>query len=144
MKGDALFWTGSFDSAATLYQEFIAHESASSPIRAAVQLSLASTLESKHEFAGAAKEYEALVASAPDRNSEADLLLSAARSYRAANQPDKANAIYEKVANQYKETTFARDAEVMLGELSAQGSGTASAPAAPAATPAPEPAPAKK
>ena len=133
MKGDALFWSGSFDSAATLYKEFISHESAGSPIRAAVQLSLASALESMRDFAGAAKEYEGLVATAPDRSNEADLLMSAARSYRTANQPDKARAIYEKVANEYKETTFARDAEVMLGELAA-GDGVASP--VPAAAPA--------
>jgi len=130
MKGDALFWSGSFDSAATLYKEFISHESAGSPIRAAVQLSLASALESTRDFAGAAKEYEGLVATAPDRNNGADLLMSAARSYRAANQADKAKVIYEQVANEYKETTFARDAEVMLGELAAQGGVTSPAPAA--------------
>ena len=130
MKGDALFWSGSFDSAATLYKEFISHESAGSPIRAAVQLSLASTLESMRDFTGAAKEYEGLVATAPDRNNGADLLMSAARSYRAANQADKAKVIYEQVANEYKETTFARDAEVMLGELAAQGGVTSPAPAA--------------
>ena len=130
IKGDALFWSGSFDSAATLYKEFISHESAGSPIRAAVQLSLASTLESMRDFSGAAKEYEGLVATAPDRSSEADLLMSAARSYRAANQPDKAKVIYEKVATEYKETTFARDAEVMLGELAAGGGVSSPAPGA--------------
>jgi len=139
MKGDALFWSGSFDSAATLYKEFISHESAASPVRAAVQLSLASALESTRDFSGAAKQYEELVATAPDRNNEADLLMSAARSYRAAKQPDKAKALYEKVANEYKETTFARDAEVMLGELAAAQGGVASTPA-----PVPAAAPAKK
>jgi hypothetical protein len=29
--------------------------------------------------------------------------------------------LYERVANEYKDTTFARDAEVMLGELMAGG-----------------------
>jgi len=145
MKGDALFWSGSFDSAATLYKEFISHESSNSPIRSAVELSLASALESTRDFAGAAKQYEDLVATAPDRNNEADMLMSAARSYRAANQGDKAKALYEKVANQYKETTFARDAEVMLGELDAASSGVGAAAAPTSApTPAPSPAPAAK
>ncbi|MEP7028855.1 MAG: hypothetical protein ABI960_09700 [Candidatus Eisenbacteria bacterium] len=119
MKADALFWSGSFDSAATLYQEFLSHERADSPIKAAVQQSLAAALESKRDFAGAAKLYEELAPGAPDRNATADLYMSAARAYRNANQADKAKALYEKVANEYKETTFARDAEVMIGELMA-------------------------
>ncbi len=119
MKGDALFWSGSFDSAATLYKEYLTHERADSPIKGAVQQSLAAALESKRDFAGAAKMYEELAPNAPDRNSTADLYMSAARAYRNANQADKAKALYEKVANEYKETTFARDAEVMLGEMMA-------------------------
>jgi len=116
MKGDALFWSGSFDSAATLYKEFLAHEH-SGPIHDAVSQSLAFALESKKDFAGAAKEYEALVPVQPDRSSQADMYMNAARAYALANQPDKAKALYEKVATEYKETTFSRDAEVMLGEL---------------------------
>ena len=116
MKGDALFWSGSFDSAATLYKEFLSHER-SGPIHDAVSQSLAFALESKKDFPGAAKEYESLVAVQPDRASQADMYMNAARAYTLANQPDKAKALYEKVATEYKETTFARDAEVMLGEL---------------------------
>lgn len=119
MKGDALFWSGSFDSAATLYKEYLSHERPDSPVKGAVQQSLAAALESKHDFPGAARLYEELAPNAPDRSSTADLFMSAARSYRAANQPDKAKAVYEKVANDYKETTFAREAEVILGELAA-------------------------
>ena len=116
MKADALFWSGSFDSAATLYQEFLSHEH-SGPVHDAVSQSLAFALESKKDFAGAAKQYELLVATAPDRASAADMYMSAARAYTLANQPEKARAIYEKVSTEYKDTTFGRDADVMLGEL---------------------------
>jgi tetratricopeptide (TPR) repeat protein len=117
MKGDALFWTGSFDSAATLYREYLAKTKADSPLHQAVKQSLAFALDSKRDFPAAAKEYEELATGAPDRASSADFLMAAARSYKNANQPAKAKALYEKVANDYKETTFARDAEVELGEL---------------------------
>jgi len=116
MKADALFWSGSFDSAATLYQQFLSHER-SGPLHDAVSQSLAFALESKKDFPGAAKQYEALVATAPDRASEADMYMNAARAYTLANQADKAKTIYEKVATEYKDTSFGRDAEVMLGEL---------------------------
>ena len=116
MKADALFWSGSFDSAATLYQDFLTHEH-TGPVHDAVSQSLAFALESKKDFAGAAKQYESLVATAPDRASAADMYMNAARAYTLANQPDKARAIYEKVSSEYKDTTFGRDADVMLGEL---------------------------
>ena len=116
MKADALFWSGSFDSAATLYNEFLSHER-SGPVHDAVSQSLAFALESKKDFPAAAKQYESLVATAPDRASQADMYMNAARAYTLANQPDKAKALYEKVATEYKDTTFGRDADVMLGEL---------------------------
>ena len=120
MKGDALFWSGSFDSAATLYKDYLAHERSDTPVRLAVQQSLAFALESKRDFPAAATLYEELAVKAPDRASAADFLMSAARAYREASQPDKARALYKKVADEYQETPFARDAEVMLGELEAQ------------------------
>jgi TolA-binding protein len=119
MKADALFWSGSFDSAATLYQDYLSHEK-SGPLHDAVSQSLAFALESKHDFAGAAKQYESLAPVAPDRASAADMYMNAARSYALGNQNDKAKALYEKVANEYKDTSFGRDAEVMLGELMAK------------------------
>jgi tetratricopeptide (TPR) repeat protein len=120
MKADALFWMGSFDSAATLYSEYLSHERGDTPLRQAVSQSYAFALESKKDYAGAAKQYEALVPGAPDRASAADFYMNAARAYALAGQADKARAIYEKVSKEYKDTSFARDADVMLGELMAQ------------------------
>lgn len=119
MKGDALFWSGSFDSAATLYKDFLSHSPADSPVHIAVQQSLAFALESKKDYAGAAALFEQLVPTAPDRNSAADMLLCAARAYAEAGQKDKARVLYQKVVDEYKDTTLYRDADVFLGELSA-------------------------
>jgi TolA-binding protein len=119
MKGDALFWSGSFDSAATLYKDFLSHSPADSPVHIAVQQSLAFALESKKDYAGAAALFEQLVPTAPDRNSAADMLLCAARAYAEAGQKDKARLLYQKVVDEYKDTTLYRDADVFLGELSA-------------------------
>lgn len=120
MKADALFWQGSFDSAATLYQEVLDKDKTDSPVRAAVQQSLAFSLESKKDFAGAAGLYEEIAARAPDRTNAADFYMAAGRAYRGAGQADKAKAMFDKVAREYKETTFARDAEVALGELAGE------------------------
>ncbi len=120
MKADALFWQGSFDSAATLYQDVLNKDRADSPVRTAVQQSLAFALESKKDFAGAARLYEETAAKAPDRANAADFYMSAGRAWRGAGQADKAKAMFEKVATGYKETTFARDAEVALGELAGE------------------------
>ena len=120
VKGDALFWQGAFDSAAMIYQDVLRKDRADSPMRTAVQQSLAFALESKRDFAGAAKLYEEVAAEAPDRTNAADFYMAAGRAHRGAGQADKAKAMFEKVANDYKETTFARDAEVALGELAGE------------------------
>jgi tetratricopeptide (TPR) repeat protein len=120
MKADALFWQGSFDSAATLYRDVLTKERADSPVRTAVQQSLAFALESKKDFAPAAELYEEIAGKAPDRANAADFYMAAGRAWRGAGQPDKAKAMFEKVAHEYKETTFARDAEVALGELAGE------------------------
>lgn len=117
MKADALFWSGAFDSAATLYQDVLKRETGDTPMRLAVQQSLAFALESKKDFAGAAPMFEQIAAKAPDRTNAADFWMAAGRAWRNAGQRDKAKATFEKVASEYKETTFARDAEVALGEL---------------------------
>ena len=120
MKADALFWQGSFDSAATLYQEVLSRDRTESPVRTAVQQSLAFSLESKKDYAAAAKLYEEIAGKAPDRSNAADFYVSAGRAYRLAGDRAKATAMFEKVADEYKETTFARDAEVALGELAGE------------------------
>lgn len=117
MKADALFWQGAFDSAATLYAEVLRAQPAGSPMQTAVEQSLAFALESKKDYAGAAKYYESVAGKAPDRANAADFYLAAGRAHRLAGDPVKAKAMFEKVANEYKETTYARDAEVALGEM---------------------------
>ncbi len=117
MKADALFWQGSFDSAATLYKDVLRAQPAGSPMQTATEQSLAFALESSKDFAGAAKYYESVATKAPDRSNAADFYLAAGRANRLAGDTKKAQALYEKVATEYKETTFARDAEVALGEM---------------------------
>lgn len=136
LKGDALFWSGSFDSAATLYKDYLAHASNRSPVRDAVEQSLAFALESKRDFTGAAALFEKLAGTAPDRPSAADMLMCAARSYAEAGQADKARALYAQVSDQYKDTPFARDADVFSGELTGAVAKDAPHPAPIVAAPA--------
>ncbi len=120
MKADALFWEGAFDSAATLYQEVLDRDKRDSAIRTAVQQSLAYALESAKKPAEAAKLYEELAADAPTRTIAADLYMAAGRAHTAANQVDQAKKLYAKVANEYKDTNFSREADIALGELMAR------------------------
>jgi tetratricopeptide (TPR) repeat protein len=120
MKADALFWQGAFDSAATIYRDVLSRDRADSPVRTAVQQSLAFALESNKDYAAAAPLYEEIAAKAPDRTNAADFYVAAGRAWRLAGDRAKATAMFEKVAGEYKETTFARDAEVALGELAGE------------------------
>ena len=120
MKGDALFWEGSFDSAATMYREVLDRDRRDSPVRTAVKQSLAYALESSNKADEAAKLYEELAAAAPNRSIAADMYMSAARAHTAAKHDDQAKKLYTKVATEYKDTNLAREADIALGELMAR------------------------
>jgi tetratricopeptide (TPR) repeat protein len=120
MKADALFWEGSFDSAATLYREVLDRDRRDSPVRTAVKQSLAFSLESAKKPDEAAKQYEELAADAPNRAIAADFYMSAARAHAAANHLDEAKKLYTKVATEYKDTNLSREADIALGELMAR------------------------
>ena len=120
MKGDALFWEGSFDSAATMYREALDRDKRDSPVRTAVKQSLAYALESGQKPAEAAKLYEELAADAPNRATAADLYMAAGRAHASANHLDEAKKLYTKVATEYKDTNLSREADIALGELMAR------------------------
>ena len=120
MKADALFWQGSFDSAATMYREVLDRDKRDTPVRDAVKQSLAFSLESAQKPVEAAKLYEELAADAPNRAIAADFYMAAARSHAAAKQDDEAKKLYLKVSTEYKDTNLAREADIALGELMAR------------------------
>ena len=85
LAGDNAYWDGDFKTAVTEYRAYLSsRRRESSPTRRA--RSLAYALESNKQYPEAATEYEGLVGKL-DRESSAEFLADAARSYRAANRP---------------------------------------------------------
>src|SRR5206468_11715252 len=102
---------------------YLKHDPKDTDTGRAVEQSLAYALESVHDFAGAEPYYRELAENAPDRGMAADFYMAAARCLRAqSGHGAQALAIYGKVATEFKDTPAARDAEVAVGELTAQGS----------------------
>jgi TolA-binding protein len=120
LKADSFVWQGEFGKAAELSRDYLKRNSRNTPLKTAVEQSLANALESDQKYAEAARIYEELAGKAPDRTTAADFYMGAARSYRAAAQNEDARRIYEKLASEYADTPYARDAEVAMGELLAQ------------------------
>jgi TolA-binding protein len=128
LAGDNAFWSGDFKTAIAEYRRYLAKHK-SGMLADAARRSLAYALESDQQYPDAAKEYDALVGRF-DRGSSGEFLLGAARSYRAAQQPNEAIARLERLDVEYGETAAAQMGRIELAELRAL-TGTATSPAAP-------------
>ena len=117
ISGDAAYWRGNFKAALTEYKAYLSRNS-SGTVAQSVRRSLAYSLDSDKQYAEAAKLYDGLVG-VFDRESSAEMLASAARCVLVTN--DKAGAIqrYQRIANEFGETSVAQAARVRMAELGA-------------------------
>jgi tetratricopeptide (TPR) repeat protein len=121
LKGDAFFWQGDFKSAAQNYEQYIKENRTESAYRKGVRRNLAQAYESDNQGRKAAELYEEMAGEPGPRVLTAELYVSAARAWRAAGDPAKAKALYQKVSNEYTDTVFGADADIALGEMEAAG-----------------------
>jgi tetratricopeptide (TPR) repeat protein len=117
IAGDAMYWLGDFKGAITEYRAYLARKG-SGVLAASVRRSLGYALDSDKQWAEAAKAYDAVVG-VFDRETSGEMLASAGRCLEAAG--DKAGAIqrYQRIVNEYGETSGALAARMKLGELGA-------------------------
>lgn len=117
IAGDAAYWRGEFKPAETEYKAYLSRVS-SGTVAQSVRRSLAYTLDSEKQYAEAIKLYDGLVG-VFDRETSAEMLASAARC--ALENNDKAGALqrYQRIANEFGETSVAQHARVKMAELGA-------------------------
>lgn len=113
--GDNAFWTGDYAAAAEAYRTYLDKEK-SGLLHDAVSRSLAYTLETQGQYAEAGALYASLVGKF-DRESDAEFLVAAARSYREAGQDAEAVKHLQRLVDEYGETSYARSGREMLAEL---------------------------
>lgn len=119
LAGDASFWNGDFKAAIAEYRRYL--ERMKTPLFAnAARRSLAYALESDGQRLEAAQTYEALVGKF-DRTSSAEFLVAAARCYRAMGRPADAMQRLKRVDAEFGETSYANEARITMGEISAGG-----------------------
>ena len=115
LAGDNAYWDGDFKTAVTEYRAYLSKQK-TGILADAARRSLAYALESNKQYPEAATEYEGLVGKL-DRESSAEFLADAARSYRAANRPADAKKALQRLIDEFGDTTFADRARIDLAEL---------------------------
>jgi tetratricopeptide (TPR) repeat protein len=117
LAGDDQYWMGNFKEATAEYRRYLDHRK-TGILADAVRRSLASSLESEHQFKEAAATYESLVG-VFDRATSAEFLLAAARCYAQLHQPREAEQRIQRLLDEYGETPSANRGRIMRAELAA-------------------------
>jgi tetratricopeptide (TPR) repeat protein len=115
IAGDDAFWRGNWKDAIADYNAYLAKRG-SGLIPDAVRRSLAYALESNSQYAEAAALYEKLVG-VFDRESSGELLFAAARCYNAAGKPDEAKKRYQRILDEFPDSSYQLQVRIAMGKL---------------------------
>jgi tetratricopeptide (TPR) repeat protein len=115
ISGDDAYWRGNWKDAIADYNAYLAKRN-SGMIPDAVRRSLAYALESNGQYLDAAAQYEKLVG-VFDRESSAEMLFAAARCMVAANKPDEARKRYQRILDEFPDSSFQLQVRIALGRL---------------------------
>jgi predicted negative regulator of RcsB-dependent stress response len=115
IAGDDAYWRGNWKDAVADYQDYL-KKKPSGLVADAVRRSLAYALESDGQFAEASATYDKLVG-VFDRESSGELLFASARCLIAANKPDEAKKRYQRIIDEFPDSSFQLQARIELGRL---------------------------
>jgi tetratricopeptide (TPR) repeat protein len=115
ISGDDAYWRGNWKDAIADYNAFLA-KNGSGLIADAVRRSLAYAQESNGQFADAAATYLKLVG-VFDRESSGELLYASARCQIAANKPDEAKKLYQRIIDEFPDSSYQNQARIALGRM---------------------------
>ncbi len=106
---------GKYDEALQAFDEF----SPATPLLAVSRYSgIASCYAARHEYAKAGEYFEKAATKYPDDVNCAENMNSAAYNYALAGEKEKAIGLYTKLKKEYASTSFGRDAERYITQLS--------------------------
>ena len=115
---NAYFQTGDFESARSHYESYLdEYDDEDAIYQLTARTGLAACDEEEENYEAAARQYLALADEDPDGYLAPGLLLDAARCFKAAEQKDRARALYDRVVETYEATPYARDAQIALTTL---------------------------
>ncbi len=116
ISGDDAYWRGNWKDAIADYNSYLKKNS-SGVLAATVRRSLAYALESDGQFAEAASTFERIVGEF-DRESSGEFLFAAARCHMALKQPAEAKKLWQRILDEFPDSSFQLQARVELGKLS--------------------------
>jgi tetratricopeptide (TPR) repeat protein len=106
---------GKYDEALNYFKDF---GGSYPPLRASASAGAASCYEAKGELKEAAEYFERAASKSSDAQLSPEYLRDAARDYMLSGKKDRASELLKKLKNEYPTSTYVRDADRMLAEIS--------------------------
>ncbi len=113
----AYYEQGEYEKAQLYFEEFIDDNDGDQILLSAAYSGLGATLEQQKKFLDAAQAYEDGAKKYEDSYSAAQQLMDAARCYLAARQIPQAKKCYQKIVDEYAESSQKADAELYLARI---------------------------
>ena len=116
ISGDDAYWRGNWKEAIADYNAYLAKRG-NGLIADAVRRSLGYAQESNGQYLEAAANYEKVIG-VFDRESSGELLFASARCLSAAGKVDEAKKRYQRIIDEFPDSSYQLQARIELGRLS--------------------------
>jgi outer membrane protein assembly factor BamD (BamD/ComL family) len=121
LLGNSYYYGKDYDQALRYFQEFVSRYQKADPLLLSGAYSgIGDCHVQKKEYGQAAESYLQAASKIKDDLVIPGLLLSAAQAYSYANQPDKAQELYERIITKYPNSKVVAQARLELAEISSQ------------------------
>jgi TolA-binding protein len=116
IAGDDAYWRGNWKDAVTDYEAYL-KKRGSGLLASTVRRSLGYAQESLGQFAAAAANFDLLVGQI-DRETSGEMLYAAGRCLIADKKPDEARKRYQRIIDEFPDSSYQLQARIELGKLS--------------------------
>lgn len=115
IAGDDAYWRGNWKEAITDYKAYLGKVK-SGVLATTVRRSLAYALESDGQYQESANTFDQIVGEL-DRESSGEFLFAAARCYMALNKPDEAKKRWQRILDEFPDSSYQLQARIDLARL---------------------------
>jgi tetratricopeptide (TPR) repeat protein len=116
ISGDDAYWRGNWKEAVADYEAYL-KKARKGILAAAVRRSLGYAQESLVQYAAAAANFDQVVGQL-DRETSGEMLCAAGRCLVGAKQPEEAKKRFQRVLDEFPDTSYQVQARIELGKLS--------------------------
>jgi TolA-binding protein len=116
IAGDDAYWRGNWKDAVADYEAYL-KKRGSGLLASTVRRSLGYAQESLGQFAAAAANFDLLVGQI-DRETSGEMLYAAGRCLIADKKPDEARKSYQRIIDEFPDSSYQLQARIELGKLS--------------------------